>query len=243
MSMLEVNFKKVKQVGVLDLSGSVDINSSSLVEKVGWALENGYIDLVCDFQGVDLIDYAGMSALALAYKNAVNHGGRMKFASVALHIRKVFNLVCLDKVFELYDNLDTALRSFEDDKIISQIQKKKLRRRFKRLPLDIAIEFKSKEENKFHQGKVLNISGVGMLVFAEKVACKLGEILDIKLTLRPAPGLLEIEAVVVWLVEKNIQPQIYPAMGLEFYHLDTLTQKKIVGFVERNLSLDTTGEC
>jgi anti-anti-sigma factor len=243
MSMLEVNFKKVKQVGVLSLSGNVDINSSNLVEKVGWALENGYTDLVCDFQEVELIDYAGMSALALAYKNVVNHGGSMKFASVALHIRKVFNLVCLDKVFELYDDLDAALRSFEEDKEISLIQKKKLRRRFKRLPLDIVIEFKSKKENKFHQGKVLNISGVGILVFTDKVTYKLGEILDIKLTLRPAPGPLEIEAVVVWLVEKNIQPQLYPAMGLEFYHLDSLTQEKIVEFVERNLALDTTNEC
>lgn len=242
MSMLEVNFKKVKQIGVLDLSGNVDINSSSLVEKVGWALENGYKDLVCDFQNVEIVDYAGMSALAIAYKNVINHGGRMKFASVAVHIRKVLNLVCLDKVFELYENLDTALRSFEDEKIISEIQKKQLRRRFKRLPLDIGIEFKSKEEDKFHQGKVLNISAVGMLVFADKVTCKLGEILDIKLTLRPSPGLLEMETVVVWLVEKNIQPQLYPAMGLEFYHLDNMTQEKIVGFVERNLARDTADE-
>ncbi len=243
MSMREVNFKKVNGIGVLDLAGSVDINSSSLVEKVGWALENGYLDLVCDFEDVEMIDYAGMSALAIAFKNAINHGGRMKFATVAIHIRKVFNLVCLDKVFELYDNLDTALRSFEDDKVISEIQKKQLRRRFKRLPLDIDIEFKSKEENEFHQGKVLNISGVGMLVYAEKVTCHLGEILDIKLTLRPAPGLLEIETVVVWLVEKNIQPQIYPGLGREFYHVDTLTQEKIVEFVQRNLALDATNEC
>jgi anti-sigma B factor antagonist len=243
MSMLEVNFRKARAIGILALSGAVDINSSGLVEKVGWALENGYKDLVCDFQEVELVDYAGMSALAIAYKNVINHGGRMKFASVAVHIRKIFNLICLDKVFELYDDLDTALRSFEDDKIISEIQKKQLRRRFKRLPLDIGIEFKSKKEDKFLQGKVLNISGVGMLVFADKVACKLGEILDIKLTLRPAPGFLEIEAVVVWLVEKNIQPQLYPAMGLEFYRLDALTQEKIVEFVERNQALDATNEC
>lgn len=243
MSMLEVNFKKVKSIGVLGLAGSVDINSSSLVEKVGWALENGYLDLVCDFEDVEMIDYAGMSALAIAFKNVINHGGRMKFATVAIHIRRVFNLVCLDKVFELYDNLDTALRSFEDDKVISEIQKKQLRRRFKRLPLDIDIEFKSKEENEFHQGKVLNISGVGMLVYAEKVIYHLGEILDIKLTLKPAPGLLEIETVVVWLVEKNIQPQIYPGFGIEFYHVDTLTQEKIVEFVQRNLALDATNEC
>jgi anti-sigma B factor antagonist len=243
MSMLEINFKKINGIGVLNLSGSVDINSSGLVEKVGWALENGYKDLVCDFQDVEMVDYAGMSALAIALKNVSNHGGRMKFSSVAIHIRKVFNLVCLDKVFDLYDNLDTALRSFEDDKNISEIQKKRLRRRFKRLPLDIGIQFKSRGEGKFREGKVLNISGVGLLVFSDEITYRLGDILDIRLTLRPRPGLLEVESVVVWLVEKNIQPQIYPAMGLEFYHVDSQTQEKIVEFVERNLALDATNDC
>ena len=242
MSMLEINFKRMKGAGILDLAGTLDINSSNLIEKVGWALENGYRDLVCDFEDVELVDYAGMSALAIAFKNVINHGGRMKFCAVAVHIRKILNLVCLDKVFEIYDDRDTALKSFEDDQVIAQIQKKQLRRRFKRLPLDIGIEFKSKKETEFHQGKVLNISGVGMLVFAEKKTYPLGEVLDIRLTLRPAPGLLEIETVVVWLVEKNIQPQIYPAMGLEFFHLDTLTQEKIVQFVERNQTQDATNE-
>ena len=95
----------------------------------------------------------------------------MKFSGVAVHIRKVFNLVCLDKVFELYDDLDTALRSFDrDDKVIAEIQKKQLRRRFKRLPLDIRYpsQYKSKKEAEFHQGKILNISGVGMLEISRK---------------------------------------------------------------------------
>ncbi len=242
MNMLEVNFKRVNGVGVLDVAGSVDINSSGLVEKVGWALENGYKDLVCDFEDVDMIDYAGMSAVAIAYKNVVIHGGRMKFACLALHIKKILNLVYLDKVFELYEDLDSAVKSFEEDKAICEIQKKQLRRRFKRLPLDIKIEFKSKKEDIFHRGKVLNISGVGVLIFTEKSVYSLGEILDIRLTLNPDPGPLEIEAVVAWQVEKHFQPQIYPGMGLEFYRLDSMTQEKIVEFVQRNLAMDATNE-
>jgi len=239
--MLEVNFKRVKEIGVLDLSGTIDINSSALIEKVAWALDNGYRDLLCDFEDVELVDYAGMSALAIAYKNVVNHNGRMKFVHVGMHIRKIFNLVCLDRVFEIYDNKDQALRSFSDDKAISEIQKRQLRRRFKRLPLDIVMEYKSKQETSFHSGKVLNISAVGMLIFCDKTY-PLGEVLDVKLTLKPQPGAIAIESVVVWLVEKQFQPQIYPGMGLEFYHLDAGTQEKIFEFVERNLPLDSTSE-
>lgn len=239
--MLEISFKRIKGAGVLDLAGTIDINASNLVEKVGWALENGYQHMVCDFEDVELVDYAGMSALALAFKNVVNHRGKMKFVAVPMHIRKTFNLVCLDRVFELYDDLDSALRSFEEDEAIADIKRKNLRRRFKRLPLDIDVQYKSKHEADYHHGKVLNLSGVGFMVFVEKTY-PLGEIVDVKLTLKPAPGEVSVEAVVVWLVEKHLQPQIYPGMGLEFYHVDSQTQEKIIQFVERNLPLDSASE-
>ena len=80
----------------------------------------------------------------------------------------------------------------------------------------------------------MNLSAVGMLVFADKIY-PLGEILDIKLSLLPKPGVLELKAKVVWLVAKELQPQIYPAMGLEFQQMDGQAQKKLVEFVERNL--------
>jgi anti-anti-sigma factor len=239
--MLEIQVRRVKTIAVFDLSGNVDIDSSNFVEKVGWCLENGYRELLCNFESVNTVDYAGLSAIAIAYKNVINHKGKMKFVNLPLHIKKVFNLVCLDRVFGIYDDEKSALRSFEEDEAISEIQKKQLRRRFKRLPLDIGIEFKSKKEEKFYQGKVLNLSGVGMLVFVDKIY-PLGEILDIKLSVMPSPGLLEVSARVSWLVDKRIQPQIYPGMGLEFYHIDSKIQEKIVEFVERNLPLDSAAE-
>ena len=43
---MEVSFKRVKDIGVLALAGTIDINSSALIEKVAWALDNGYRDLL-----------------------------------------------------------------------------------------------------------------------------------------------------------------------------------------------------
>ena len=129
------------------------------------------------------------------------------------------------------------------DITILKIKKKQLRRRFKRLPLDIDIQFRSKSHEKnFNGGKILNLSAVGMLVFAEKTY-PLNEILELKLVLHPKPGHLEVDGKVVWLVQKEIQPQIYPAMGVEFYHLSNDTQKHIVEFVDRNLPLSSASEC
>lgn len=144
--------------------------------------------------------------------------------------------MCLDKVFEMYEDEKTAVASFKEDKAIAEIQKKQLRRRFKRLPLDIEIEFRSitEGEKNFHKGKVLNLSAVGLLLFAHKTY-PLGEILEIRLSLLPKPGVLELQAKVGWHVVKELMPHIYPGMGLEFYNLDSSVQRKIVEFVDRNL--------
>lgn len=240
--MLEINFRRINSIAILDLVGSIDIDAANLIEMVGWCLENGYKDILCNFENINLVDYSGLSVLAIANKDVINHKGRMKFVNIPAHVKNIFCLVYLDRVFEIYLDEEQAIKSFQEDRIISEIQKKQLRRRFKRLPLDIDVEFKLKsKDEKFSPGKVLNISAVGLLVFA-KDTYPLGEILQIKLLLLPKPGLLQLDAKVVWLVDKEVQPQIYPGMGLEFYNFDSQTQKKIIEFVERNLPLIRTTE-
>lgn len=239
--MLEINLRKVNNVAILDLSGSIDINAAGLIESVGWCLENGYRDILCNFENVNLLDYTGLSVIAVAHRDAYNHKARIKLVNVSAHVKKMFGLVCLDRVFEIYEDEDFALRTFKEDRVIAEIQKKPLRRRFKRLPLDMQVEFKAKHESSYLSGKVLNLSAVGVLIFCQH-SYPLGEIVELKLTLNPQPGELKVEGKVVWLVEKELQPQIYPAMGLEFYNLSARAQKNIIDFVERNLPLNCAFE-
>ena len=237
--MLEIAFRRVESVAVLDLTGNINIDSANLIEKIGWCLENGYPDILCNFENINLVDYAGLSVLAIAFKNVENHKGRIKLSGVAGHIKNIFSLMCLDRIVEMCDEEKQAVSSFKEDQIISEIKKKKLRRRFQRLPLDIKVEFKAKDKNEeFSQGKVANISGVGLLVVADKLY-PLNEMLEVKLLLSQKTGVLEIQAKVAWLVRMELQPQFYPGMGLEFYQLEPSLQKKIVEFVERNLPLES----
>ena len=239
--MLEIKSRRVKVFIIMELSGTIDIDSANLVERVGNFIQDGFRDFICDLSDINLIDYSGLSALALAYKNVANHKGRMAFINVPGHVRKTFNLVCLDKVFEIYPDEQTAIKKLEAISVLSDIQKKQLRRRFKRLPLDIDVQFKSHREKEFHSGKALNLSAIGLLVFA-KETYRIGEILEIVVSIAPVAAALHAQAKVVWLVEKEIQPQIYPAMGLEFYHIDCATQEKVLQFVERNMPLDSEVE-
>lgn len=228
---------------VLYLSGDININSANLIEAVGYYLENGITDILCDFTNINLVDYAGLSVLAIAYKDVMNHHGRMKFTNVPLHIRNIFSAVCLDKVFELYENEDVALNSFKEDKIIEEIRKKRLRRRFKRLPILIPAYFKLKGslEDRLQDGKVYNLSAIGAYILCKKLYA-LGDILALTMKLMPKPGEVTLEARVIWLAQKELMPQLYPGMGVEFYNISPKIQEQVVQFVERNLPLESTAE-
>ncbi len=235
---MDISIRKNNGVVILDLIGDIDINASNLIEKVAWCLQNGVFDILCNFENVNLIDYAGLSALAIAYKNVLNHQGRVKFINVPLHIKNIFSLACLDKFFEIYDSEELALNSFKEDKVILEIQKKQLRRRFKRLSVNVKAEFKSKfsYHDIYQEGKVFNLSAIGVLIFCKRV-CPLNDILKLKLFLLPKPGVIEVDAKVVWLVHKELQPQLYPGMGVEFYNIEPHLQEAIVDFVNRNMPL------
>ncbi|MBU1998523.1 MAG: PilZ domain-containing protein [Candidatus Omnitrophota bacterium] len=241
--MLEITIREYNSVAIFELSGTLDVNASNFIEKIGRCFESGYNDILCDFEGVSLLDYSGLSVLTIAYRNALNHKARIKFVNMPAHIQKVLSFACLDRVLEIYSDKDTALKSFQEDRSIAEVQKMHLRRRFKRLDLDILFYYKSLSEKEFYSGKVLNISAVGMLVFSENRVYPIGETLNIQITLSGILSSIELEAKVVWLVEKDIQPQIYPGMGLAFCNIDSLTQEKIVEFVERNLPLNSSTEC
>ena len=99
--MLEITFRKHEAIAILDLSGNIDIDASNFIEKVGWCLENGYEDMLCNFENINLADYAGLSVLAIAYKNVLNHKGRIKFLNVPGHIKNGLSPMCFDRVFEI----------------------------------------------------------------------------------------------------------------------------------------------
>ena len=46
-----------------------------------------------------------------------------------------------------------------------------------------------------------------------------------------------MDARVVWIPDKQIQPHAYPGMGLKFTNTPTDIQQRLVEFIERNLSL------
>lgn len=238
---MEIKARRVGGVIILDLCGRIDANSANFIETVGQCLRDGFCDLLCNFEEVESIDYLGISAVVLAYKEVQNNKGRMKFVNIPAHIKGLFSIVGLDRVIEVCPNEELAVNSFQEDKSIENIRKMQLRRRFRRLNLDITAELSDKYDKSLSglRVEVLNLSGVGAFLFGcDKF--KLGDQVILKLKLAPKMEEIQLEAVVVWLSDKQIQLHLHPGMGIEFRNISGSTQEKLIAFIDRNTSFIST---
>ena len=241
---MEIKVRQNNSVVILDLAGRIDVNSANLVEMVGQLVHDGYNDILCNLEDVDFIDYMGTSVIVIAYKEIINNHGRMKFCNVPQHIRNIFCIAGLERVIEIFPGEEPALNAFKEDKAIEEIKKMQLRRRFKRLPIDIKVELKAKHAANPVCLKldVLNISAIGAFIFGcDKF--KLGDEVIIRLRLPPRRAELELEAKVVWIPDRQVQPHSYPGIGVEFVHLPSAIQEELVEFIDRNISLNPTDSC
>lgn len=231
---LEIYSREKQGIVILDVRGNIDISASEFIEIVGWHLTNHRRDILCDFRQVNMIDYAGLSVLTIAYKNVINHDGRMKFFNVPACVRNVLRAVMLDRIFEIYETEELALNAFKEDRQIQKIQSLPLRRRFKRVALEIPVTYRAKfgGQQKEYSGKFFDLSGEGAFIFGKKTFT-LHDILTLEFDLRGA-GKVKTDVKIVWLSDKDLQPQQYPGMGVEFYKVSVADQKKIVKFVEKN---------
>ncbi len=234
---MEIRARVRDNLAILDLFGRVDIDSANLVEAVVQCLRDGYTDILFNFEDVEFMDYLGVSAVTLAYKEVINSNGRVKFVNIPAHIKHIFSVTGLDKTIEIHASEDLAVNSFKEDKVIENIKKLQLRRRFKRLPVDIKVELKEKYARSPICLKVdtVNLSAVGAYIYGcDKF--KLGDEVILKFKLPPKMEDMELEAKVVWLSDKQIQIHLYPGMGVEFQNLSPAAQEKLVEFIERNLA-------
>lgn len=237
MPGLQIRPRRVDDIIVLDLIGRIDVNAALLVEIVGNCVHDGYKDILCNFEAVDFADYMGISVIVIAYKEVANNQGRMRFSNVPAHLKGIFSISGIDRVIESFATEDLAINSFKEDQNIENIKKLHLRRRFKRLPIDIKAQVKSQYDKDAACFKVdiLNFSAIGAYIYGCN-KFNLGDKVILELSLAPKNQKLELEAKVVWLSDKQVQPQFHPGMGVEFCNIPGPLQKRLIEFIERNLS-------
>ncbi|MBE9469412.1 MAG: STAS domain-containing protein [Bacteroidetes bacterium] len=76
-------------------------------------LVNSGTKLILNLQGVHFIDSSGFGALVSAYKTSKLNNSFFKICNVSDETMELIHITKLDKVFDIYDNIDNCIISFE----------------------------------------------------------------------------------------------------------------------------------
>jgi len=109
---MEIEIVDYKGIKVMELSGEIDMYTSpELRRELMGLLQRKVSPLLVDFKEVSYIDSSGIATFVEGLKGIKTYGGRLKFFSIPDRIVEIFNFSKLDRVFEIYRNLDEAIKS------------------------------------------------------------------------------------------------------------------------------------
>jgi len=95
----------------LSVCDAIDCANAAEVKAEALRLLGGASDVVIDLSCVDYLDSAGVGVLVGLFKNARLRGGRARFCGLTPGVRSVLEIIQLDRIFEIYDDVETAARS------------------------------------------------------------------------------------------------------------------------------------
>lgn len=103
------------EVVLLDLAGKITIGEGSvqLRDAVEKLLEAGRNLIILNLAGVSYVDSSGIGELVSRYTTTKNTGGRLKLLSLPKKIKDLLMITKLLTVFEIYEDEQAALESFQ----------------------------------------------------------------------------------------------------------------------------------
>jgi anti-sigma B factor antagonist len=107
---------EVGDVFVLHLQGPITLGQGTerFRNLILSALDNGKKNILINMSEVFYIDSSGLGELVAAYTTATRRGGRLKLMKLTQRVQDVVQLTKVYRVFEVYNDEDTAVRSFAD---------------------------------------------------------------------------------------------------------------------------------
>jgi anti-sigma B factor antagonist len=110
--MLEVAVRNQQAATIVSIKGDVDLYSSPEVRKVIIGLtEKKTPVILVDLSKVSYMDSSGIATLVEGLQQSNKYKGKFKIFGLTMVVREVFELSRLDKVFEIYQNEETAFGS------------------------------------------------------------------------------------------------------------------------------------
>lgn len=111
---MQFSKEKKGKITILNISGKIigapDV--ASINNIFAELIQDNEIDVVVDLAAVEMINSSGLGSLIANMTSIKKKGGNLKFARVSDQVLHVLKITRLDTVFDIYNSLDEAIKSF-----------------------------------------------------------------------------------------------------------------------------------
>ena len=109
---MDVAIRHDGNTAIVEVGGEVDLYSSPKMREALVGLTNGRSPAVLvDLSRVEYMDSSGVATLVEGLQRARQYGAQFKLAGLPPAIRDVFRFARLEKVFDIYEDTQAALRA------------------------------------------------------------------------------------------------------------------------------------
>ncbi len=111
---MKLKTREQDHVAIIEVKGKVMGGPDATVfqDEVKAQIAKGHKKFIFDLGGVDWMNSSGLGILIGAFTTIKNAGGELKLANVTEKIQSLFMITKLVTIFDSYDSVDSALKSF-----------------------------------------------------------------------------------------------------------------------------------
>lgn len=100
-------------ITIVHLNGRLDVNHSmSIEEEINRLIEQGKLNFVFNLQDVEYLSSSGLRIFIATYRVLKAKNGKLKLVKMPESVRKVFIVVELLDMFEIFDSNEAAVSTF-----------------------------------------------------------------------------------------------------------------------------------
>lgn len=109
-----INIEKRDRVDIITFTVN-KINATTIddiKEGVSKVFDKPNSKVILDLRGVEYVDSSGFACFLSLHKSAKNNFGTLKFANPEPRVTELFQTLHLHTVFEIFEDLETCIKSF-----------------------------------------------------------------------------------------------------------------------------------
>ena len=110
---LNLDVSMTADIGVVRCRGRIVFGEEAdELRRVILGLLNKTRRIVLDFAWIEYVDSTGLGVLVASLISARHHGAQVKLAALGPRARQVLAIATVDRLFEIFDSADEAIKSF-----------------------------------------------------------------------------------------------------------------------------------